>query len=58
MTLEVNLATEEQEMSVDAELNCTLTDKKTMTCQQTDLVVEGESYAEVYDFSGALTLTK
>ena len=58
MTLEVNLATENEEVSVDAVLNCTLTDKKSMNCQQEDLVLDGESYAEVYDFSGALTLTK
>jgi len=58
MTLEVNLATDDEETAVDAVLNCTLTDKKSMTCQQADLVVDGESYAEMYNFSGALTLTK
>ena len=58
MTLELNVTMDEEDTSVDALLNCTLTDKKSMTCQQADLVVDGESYGEVYNFSGALTLTK
>lgn len=58
MTLEINLDTDDENTAVDAVLDCTLTDQKTLTCEQSDLIVDGESYTMMFVFSGALTFTK